>query len=85
MITFQRRCRRPEQHDALLHLRAHDGDIARVVARRFLLLVGSLVLFIDHDESEVFERREDGTPRADHDPRATGLNLVPLVVPLALG
>ena len=75
----------PSRHDALLHLRAHDRDIARVIARRFLLFVGSLVLFIDDDQSEILERREDGAARADHDPRAAGLNLVPFIVPLAFG
>ena len=34
-------------------LRAQHRDVAPVVARRFLLLVGILVLFIDDDEAEV--------------------------------
>ena len=54
-----------------------------MIARRFLLFVGSLVFFIDHDESEIFERRENRAARADHDPRAAGMNLVPFIVPLA--
>ncbi len=41
------------------------------------------MFFIDDDEPEVFQRREDGAAGADDDARAARLNLVPLVVPLA--
>ncbi len=82
-ITFERRRGGAEQDDATLQLSAHDGDVARMITRRFLLLVGRLVFFIDDDESEVFERREDGAACADDDARPARLNLVPLVVPLA--
>ena len=85
MITLQRRRGAAEHDDAFFHLRAHDGDIARVIARRFLLLVGSLVFLIDDDEPEVRQRREDRAARADHDARAAVMNLVPFVVALALG
>ena len=85
VITLERRRGGPEQNDALLHLRAHDRDVARVIARRFLLLVGGLVLFIDDDQPEIFERSKHSAARADHDPRPTGLNLVPFIVPLAFG
>ena len=56
-----------------------------MVAGRFFLFVGGLVFFIDHDEAEVFERGEDRAARADHDPGAAGMELVPFVVPLAFG
>ena len=85
VITLERGRGGAEQDDALFDLCPHDGDIARVIARRFLLLVGGLVFFIDHDQAEIFERREDGAARADHDPRAAGMNLVPFIVPLAFG
>ena len=82
-ITFQRWRSGAEKNDALFDLAAHDRDIARVITRRFFLFVGSFVFFIDHDEAEIFERREDGAARSDHDPRASGMNLVPFIVPLA--
>ena len=83
VITLERRRGGAEKNDALLHFRADDRDIPGVIARRFLLFVGSLVLFIDDDESEIFQRREDGAPRAHHDPGAAGVDLVPFIVPLA--
>ena len=76
----------PSQNDdAFLDLRAHDRDIAGVIARRFLLFVGSFVFFIDNDESEILQRREHRAARADHDARATGMNLVPFIVAFAFG
>ena len=64
---------------------AHDRDIARVIARRFFLFVGSFVFFIDDDQAEILQRRENGAARADDDPRAAGMNLVPFIVPFAFG
>ena len=83
VITLERRGGGPEQDDALLHFSPNDGNIAGVVAGRFLLLVGGLVFFIDDDEPDVFERGEDGAARADDDPGAAGVELVPFVVSLA--
>ena len=85
VITLQRRRGGAENDDAFLHLRAHDRDVARVITRRFLLLVGGLVFFIDDDQSEVFERRENRAARADHDAGPAGMDLVPFVVPFAFG
>ena len=36
-----------------------DGEVAGVVLGRVFLLIGGLVFFIDDDESEVDDRRED--------------------------
>ena len=74
------------EHDGhALEVAAHDGDIARVVVGRFLLLVGMLVLLVDHDDAEIGQRREDGRARADDDTRAAAADVLPLVVPLAAG
>ncbi len=83
VITLERRRGGAEKNDAVFHLAAHHGDIAGVVARRFFLFVGSLVFLIHYDEAEVFQRRENGAAGADHDPRAPGLNFMPLIMPLA--
>ena len=85
VITLERRRRGSEQDDALLHLRTHDRDVARMVTRRFLLFVGRFVLLIDDDQPEILERRKDRAARTDHDPRAARLNLVPFIVALAFG
>ena len=76
------RCR---EGRAFLELCPDDRDVARMIARRFLLFVGVLVFFIDDDEAEILERREDCAARADDDAGAAGVELVPFVVPLAFG
>ena len=85
VITLERRGRGPKQNETVLHLRAHNRDIARVITRRFLLLVGSFVLFIDHDQAEIIQRSKHRAACSDYDPGAAGLNLVPFVVALAFG
>ena len=56
-----------------------------MISRRFFLFVSCFVFFIDNDEPEVLQRREDCAARADHDAGAAGMNLVPFVVAFALG
>ena len=85
VITLQRRRGAAENDNALLDLCAHDCDVACVIPRRFLLFVGRLVFFIDNDQPEILQRREHCAARADHDPGAAGMNLVPFIVALALG
>ena len=43
------------------------------------------MFFIDDDETEILQRREDRAPGADDNPRPASIDLVPLVVPFALG
>ena len=85
VVAFQRRRGRAEHDHGAFHLAAHNGDVARVVAGRLLLLVGMLVLLVHDDQAERFDGGEDGRARADGDARAALANLVPLVVPLAGG
>ena len=59
-------------------------DVAGVVARVALVLVGGVVLLVDHDQAEPRHRREDGRARADDDPRLAGAQPPPLVVALAV-
>ena len=54
-----------------------------MITRRLLLFIGSLMLFIDDDESQIFKRGEDGAARANHDARLAGIDLMPFVVTLA--
>ncbi len=85
VIAFQRGRGGAEHDHGAFHLAAHNGDVARVVAGRLLLLVGVLVFLVHNDQAERLDRRKDGGARADGDPRAALANLVPLVVPLAGG
>ena len=57
--------------------------LPRVVARVPLLLVGRIVLLVDHDQPEIAHRREHGRPGADADHRLARAQPVPLVAALA--
>ena len=85
VITFERRRGRAEHDHGVFHLAAHDGHVAGVVARRFLLLVSVLVLLVHDDEPERFDRRENRRARADDDAGTALADLVPFVVPFAGG
>ena len=63
---------------------AEGGDVAGVVARVALLLVGGVVLLVDDDQPEALDRGEDRRARADGDPRLARAQAPPLVVALAL-
>src|SRR6478736_839726 len=76
---------RSEQRDSLFNFGAHHGDIACVIARRFFLFVGSLVLLIDDNQPEIFQRCEHGTAGANDDPSAAGMDLMPFIMPFPLG
>ena len=85
VITLERWSGAAEHHRTFLDFRAHDRYVARVIARRFFLLVSRLVFFIDNDESELLQWGKDRAARTDHDPRASGMDLVPFIVALAFG
>ena len=64
--------------------RPHDRDLARVVARRFALLVARLVLLVHDDRAEIGKRGEDRRPRADRDAPFAAAQREPRVVALAV-
>ena len=81
---LERRRRRAEQANGVGQLRAIDGDIAPMIARRLVLLVGGLVLFIDDDQPQIVHRCEHRRARANHHPRLARRQRLPAVEPLAL-
>ena len=65
-LGFDRRRRRGE-HDRDFRLaRAHHRHVAGVIAHAVLLLVGRVVLLIDHDQAEIGVGQEQRRARADH-------------------
>ena len=73
------RRRRGAQHErAARRARAPRGERARVVAEAFLVLVGAVVLLVEHDHAQVVERREEGGARADRDRRRAEAQALPL-------
>ena len=57
---FQRRCRRPQNSDRAFELRAHHRRVAPVVARRFTLLVASVLLFVHNHQTQILYRCKYG-------------------------
>ena len=54
VIAFKRRRGASQNDRAFLDLRPHNCHIACLIPGRFLLLIGCLVFFIDHDEPKIF-------------------------------
>ncbi len=65
-------------------MRAHDGHVAPVVARRVLLLIAAIVLFIDDDEAEILHRSEDARPGSDHHAGLAVADAAPLLGALGI-
>src|SRR5204863_6681730 len=58
---------------------------AAVIAGALVLLVRGVVLFVDDNHADAFERCEHGRPRADHDVDFSAADALPLVVAFAGG
>ena len=84
-LRLERRRGAAEHHARALEPRAHQRDVAGMVARRLAVLVARLVLLVDHDEAEVAHRREDGRARADGDPALAPAQQPPGIGALAVG
>ena len=67
----RRRCGGQDDRD-LREMRAHHRHVARVVMCPVVLLVGLIVLFIDHDQAETGIGHEQRGARADDDRRFAG-------------
>ena len=65
--ALERRRRRAEDRDRARALRAHDRQIAPVVADALLLLERRVVLLVDDDDAQRAHRREHGRARAQRD------------------
>ncbi len=82
---FERR-RGRAQHDRDAQLvRAPDSQVTRRIAQAFLLLVRRVVFFVDHDQLQVRQRRQQRKPRTEHDARLAQVRRQPVQHALALG
>ena len=84
LIRLHGRSGGSKHHESVLATAPHDGDVAAVIPRCLLLLVRAIVLFIDDDQANLRQRREDGRTRADDDIDLSAVNPVPLIVALAV-
>ena len=84
-VVFERR-RCAAQHDdpaGQAHSFARDFDGG--IARHGVLFVRGLVGFVDDDEPDIRERREDGATRADDDRDLTACRRAPRIEALPFG
>ena len=84
-IGLERRRGRAQHDDGIRHLGAHHGDVARVIARRFFLLVGGVVFFVDDDQRQIGDRSEYRRARAHDHARFAALDAVPLLGAFLVG
>ena len=66
-LGLERRRRRRQHHRDLRDVAAHHRHVAGVIVHAVLLLVGRIVLLIDHDEAEIGIGQKQRRARADHD------------------
>ena len=81
---FETRGRAAEHDGAAFQLGADDGDVSSLVARGLVLLVGILMLFIDKNQAQIFQRREDGAAGTDDNAALAAGNFMPFVEAFAL-
>ena len=82
---FERWRSAAKHHARAFEPRPHDGDVARMVTRRFVLLVRRIVLLVYNDEAEIRNRREHRAARSHDHTRLARADAMPFVVALAVG
>ena len=55
---FHRRSRRCQQQQRLMAVTARTGDVPRMIPRRLLGSIGSLLLLVNHNQPNLFQRRK---------------------------
>src|SRR6185503_7414406 len=76
--------RRGREHErGSTALRAHERHVARVVARRVLLLVGAILFLVDRDQAEIAKRHEDRGARSHDEIERTIRRALPYLRALA--
>ena len=74
---LQRRRRRSENHGDFLFRGPHHRQVPGLVAETILLLVGGIVLLVDHNQAQRGAWREHGRTGADHKPGAARTGVLP--------
>jgi hypothetical protein len=86
IVALDHRGGAPQDHGRTGELGPLEGHLAEMIGwRGLILLVGRLVLLIDHDQAESLEWGEDRGPDADHDPCFSGGQPSPLAGQLSGG
>jgi hypothetical protein len=72
----------PSSTGTLVQVATVDRQVARRIARAFLLLEARVVLLVDDDQAQPRHRRKDRQPRAQHQVGAAQVRQQPVVQPL---
>ena len=83
--AFERRRRRTEDDGDAQRVGTEDRHVARRIAHAVLLLERGVVLFVDDDQPQLGQRREDRETRAQHDARAAVERGTPVPRPRRIG
>ena len=67
IAAFYARCCRTKNGNCSGFFRSHERDITRVIARRLLLFVAAVVLFVNDDQAQILNRRKNARARSDND------------------
>ncbi|MNT72108.1 hypothetical protein D3C72_2106770 [compost metagenome] len=62
------RCRAKNNRD-LFAVRTVNGQVAGVIAPAFLLFIGTVVFFVDHDDAQIFKWRKQRRAGTNHNRR----------------
>src|SRR5262245_10489074 len=65
-IAFERRSSRAQDHRTRGNFPSHHRQISSIIADPIFLLVGGIVLFIDHNQTQVGKWRKYGRTDTDH-------------------
>ena len=82
---LKRGCGRAEDHHRAARLSPLDGRFAGVVARNAVLLVRGVMLFVDDQDAQVFERGEHRRSRPDDNGNFLFPDFFPFQVALDVG
>ena len=80
LIGGQNRRGAAQDDDGLLHLATHQCQVSGIVTKAFRLFVATIMLFIDHDQPQLRQRRKDRRTSTDHNIDITSCNLPPGIV-----
>ena len=84
-VGLQRRRSRPQHHHGVRHLGAHNGYVARMISRRFFLLVRGILFLVHNHQRQVGDRSEHCRPCAHYHACLAALDAVPLFGPFSVG
>ena len=83
-VGFEGRSRGTQQHRTAVYVSKHDRGVAGVITWRLVLLVGRLVLLVNHHKAEILKRSENRGTGTYHHAQISATCFSPDIKPLTL-